>query len=102
MKNVKIPHQSKIAGVINSFNEFVTNRTEKHFFRRYHGFGISRSVLQILRKNNIQKIILIYEKDNKKKLYRARVRDFYELGKEYKFKDDKQLVLNLGYFKKDS
>lgn len=100
MKNPIVWLENKPVGTINSDGAFVTYRNEKGFFALLNGFGISKTVLKILKSRNIEKIVLIHRNAGIQKLYRATVKDFYEKGIIYNKGNDIQLILDLKYFKR--
>ena len=44
---------------------YVTRRRKEHFFRKFNGFGISKSILEWLNRNGIYKVLIIYENEDK-------------------------------------
>lgn len=99
MKVIRVPLTNRKAGMINANNEFITHRTEQSFFIAFNGFGISGSVLALLKKNNVKKILIVYDKDGKKHFYKCTVEDYYIFGQEYSYGSDYQLVLNINRMK---
>jgi len=80
---------------------YVTRRRfEEHYFRIYDGYGISASILAILRKNGVDKVIIIEETDEGEKLLISNVEDWFEKGFSYTFEfpdgtKDPQRVLSV-------
>ena len=76
--------------------KYYTKREEKHFFRQFNGWAISKIVLEILRdKKGIDEVI-IFCGDTK---YTAKIEIFLKEGSKYKDVDDEQLVLPLIKFR---
>jgi hypothetical protein len=91
----------KVAGKIKDDGTFFTYRTEKHYFRKYKGFGLSWSVIEQLRKHKVTKIVILYNKDNgiTKKL-ETTLETWLKHSQIYNnCSNDWQRILNLKYFK---
>ena len=79
-------------------NIFYTARKPNHYFKMFQGFGISESVLKILKENNINNIIIEYFGVKGIKRYKTNTNKFLESNKEFIFninmENDKQKFLS--------
>lgn len=60
MRLIKHPTTNKVIGRVVR-DTFISHRKPYHFFIRYHGFGISDSVLRDLDRSGVRWIVIIYE-----------------------------------------
>ena len=99
---MEIRHLDKLVGVINSNNEFVSIRRPEHFFRKYKGFGLSYSVIERLKKSNVEIVKILFQReDGTASLYVAYLNDFLEKGAYFKDqKYDFQRILELKHFRR--
>lgn len=92
----------KITGIIKKEEQkYITYRNkEKHTFKKYSGYGISKEIIRILKDENIQKIIIIEknEKQGTQKLLKTTLPKLEEKGITYKNNKDEQLILPLSYW----
>lgn len=42
-------------------NRYITKRDQKHFFNKFKGFGLSIGVIDILKQNLIENVLIIFE-----------------------------------------
>lgn len=83
----KIQLRGKVIGHIDS-GIYHTVRNPEHYFRKYHGFGIScYAIIELLRRN-INKIIITYNGIGGQVVYRSSVEDFLRKGSRYVNPDD--------------
>ena len=81
---------------------FVSPRsTDKHFFRKFQGFGESEEVLDFLFERGVKRVVLVVDRV---KILEASVMDFVRFGVLWTDlpahrKPDEQRVLNLAFFK---
>ncbi len=109
----------RMCGEINEKNEYITHRTEAHYFRIFEGFGISVRVLDALIANGVPRILLFYHHNiasegigiiNITELYIVAPQVWKEKGHDWVWQGkeqnrinpayDEQLILPLGYFEK--
>lgn len=69
-----------------------------HYFRKFDGYGISRPILDTLKRRGVKKVIIIEKRKGGEFLLASDLDDWFELGMpfNYKFPDgtiDPQLVL---------
>lgn len=90
----------KIVGKIDEKKKiYISERTSDHFFRKFSGFGMSVKILNYLRSEDVETIIILYNGA----ILRASVQLFYEKGIPHRNELDKrdaQLVLPLLEFQK--
>ena len=88
--------QGKITGWIDTEQKvYYSKRTTDHKFRIFgDGFGISVAILNHLQDNEIEKIIIFFER----KVFESSVSQYFNYGRKYVNDDDKQLVLPLKRF----
>lgn len=93
---------NKKVGHITEDRRFVTLRHTGHYFIKYGGFGISTITLEELRKEFVQRIIIIYTRaDNTQEAYKTTVDDYYQKGNYYTDRTaDKQIILSTEHMKK--
>jgi hypothetical protein len=91
-----------LIGLIRKDRVYISHRNKNHWFRKYNGFGISASVLEELRKYEVQLIKIVYTKTDKtQEVYITQLTNFYEKGIIYKDGfNDYQRILNIKEFKK--
>jgi len=83
------------------FKYYVTRRKfNEHYFRIYDGYGISATILSILKKNGVDKIVIIEENDEGERLLISKLEDWFEKGFSYTFEfpdgsKDPQRVLSV-------
>jgi hypothetical protein len=81
MENQKITYKNKVIGELRPDHVYITQRTSKHFFVKFKGFGISASILKELKDKGCTKITLIYNRtDGTQAIYETYPNKFYELG----------------------
>ena len=88
----KIPVEinKKIVGyILKDFGVYQTFRTEKHFFIRFRGFGISKDILTQLENFDIRKIIIIYE-GKSRIIYTSELTQWIKSDLSYNFEGDEQ------------
>jgi hypothetical protein len=100
VKDKPIHVKGKQVGIIKKNRTYVSNRSNKHWFRKYLGFGLSTSVLAELRKYDVTTIKLIYSrKDGNKEIWTTSVSTFYEHGVVYNDEgNDYQRILSKAYW----
>lgn len=94
----QIYHNGKVVGHINK-ETYITTRGPQHFFYKFCGFGISTGVLDVLKKQQVTKIRLIYNGKKKKTFYESSVEDWIKKGHIYVYEGDKQLIMNKNYMR---
>jgi hypothetical protein len=97
MNNVILDNKKLVGSIEGNLYKKSVNR-EKHLFRKFNGYGISKCVLDKLQQEGVTQIE-IKEKDTKD-TYRCSLEDYSRFGKEFLNQDDKQLILNLQHFEK--
>jgi hypothetical protein len=87
-------------GMLRLDNKFVTHRRERHFFRKFKGWGMSLDLLDKLADQGVEEIILIEHRDNGRQLmYKTTPSSWLKLGKRYKHvKFEEQSILPTKYF----
>lgn len=99
MNNIILNNKKVVGSIEGNLYKKNVNK-EKHFFRKYNGYGISKCVLDKLQEEGVTQIE-ITEKDTKSK-YTCNLEDYLKQGKEFENKDDTQLVLNINHFNKEN
>lgn len=56
--------QDKVVGILRTDRVFITFRKSTHYFRKFHGFGLSYDVIKRLRDNNCQRVVILWKKEN--------------------------------------
>jgi len=99
-----VKYKGKVMGYIidrNKYKVYLTRRRfDEHYFRIYDGYGISTSILAILRRNGVDKVVIIEETDIGEKLLISNLEDWFEKGFDYTFEftdgtKDHQKVLSV-------
>jgi len=97
-------YRGRVMGYIidrKDYKVYLTRRRfDEHYFRIYDGYGISASILAILRKNGVDKVVIIEETDEGEKLLISNLEDWFEKGFDYTFEfpdgtKDPQRVLSV-------
>ena len=97
-------YKGRVMGYIidrKDYKVYLTRRRfDEHYFRIYDGYGISASILAILRKNDVDKVVIIEETDEGEKLLISNLEDWFEKGFDYTFEfpdgtKDPQRVLSV-------
>lgn len=98
---IDITIYGKCVGVINDSGDYVTHRNKKHFFKKFSGFGLSFDVINKLKKNNCNKVVILYETiDFKTIKYVSNLIDWYEKSQLYKDGlNDYQRILNIKHIR---
>ena len=98
---MEIRHLDKLVGVINSNNEFVSVRLPEHFFRKFKGFGLSYSVIERLKQNNVSVVKIVFlRSDGSSTIYFADIDDFLKKGNYYRDNEhDFQRILSIQHFR---
>lgn len=80
--------------------KYITRRNkEKHYFRKYKGYGISTNILHKLSEMNINKIILIEETQEGENRLETRTEEIWARGIRYTHKQaDHQIILPKKYW----
>lgn len=78
--------------ITKSVGRYFTHRKPEHFFRKYQGFGISITEVEMAKLNHCTHIIIKYHGKRKNILYRILIK-YLEFLEIYNFKDDKQYIL---------
>lgn len=72
----------------------------KHYFRKYDGYGISTNILRLLKDSNVNKIVIIEERESgERRKLTTTANTFYEKGIRYNNKKDRQIILKITNFK---
>lgn len=82
LKRLSTEHGTLLNGEIYS-----TNRNENHFFKKYQGFGISESELEICKKHGIKKIRIRYCGRKKNIIYEVPFK-YTEYFEKYSYEKD--------------
>jgi len=99
-----VKYRGRVMGYIidrKDYKVYLTRRRfDEHYFRIYDGYGISASILAILRKNDVDKVVIIEETDEGEKLLISNLEDWFEKGFDYTFEfpdgtKDPQRVLSV-------
>jgi len=99
-----VKYRGRVMGYIidrKDYKVYLTRRRfDEHYFRIYDGYGISASILAILRKNGVDKVVIIEETDEGEKLLISNLEDWFEKGFDYTFEfpdgtKDPQRVLSV-------
>ncbi len=81
---------------------YITYRMPMHFFRKFHGFGVSKSVLAELQIRGCTRIVFHYEGAGNY-MYKISFGDFLQNGKFYSHKvdgvTDDQIACDIKYMK---
>lgn len=94
-----IEHLGKVVGILREDKTYISRRNEKHYFRKFQGFGISYSVIEKLLNMRCSKVIIIYEKNNKEEKYETSLFNFINYGETWKdLEGDFQKILPLSEF----
>ena len=97
-------HKQKISGHINSDNEFVMQRSGRHYFKKYQGIGLSKDVLKQLASMQVKKIVLVYSTVNDgDQVYETTLHDMILIGIQYTNpieEEDYQYILPLKKWKR--
>jgi hypothetical protein len=89
----------KVIGHIRSDHVFITRRTQEHYFVKYRGFGLSSSVIEHLKKREVRKIVLLYQRaDGGEELHQTFPNKFYDLGHVWNNDGDYQRILPLEHW----
>jgi hypothetical protein len=64
---------------------YVSHRTDVHFMRKYQGFGVSEFVLNILKKEQIKYVMIIYEGKEGVKRFKCPTEKFIASNKTFAF-----------------
>jgi hypothetical protein len=90
----EIYYKGRMVGRIDVLNKtFFTTRNPNHYFIKYNGFGISSNILEKLKRNEIENIVIdYYGKKNYRLVTRTDV--FLNKGIKYDNYGDEQYILN--------
>ncbi len=66
---------------------YITTRTRETFFRIYSGFGVSLAVLEYLRVNGVQNVLIEYFGVKGRKNYRTTLDKFFDMSKVHEYRD---------------
>lgn len=97
---ITVNGRTKQVGYIAGSTYYTPRLRSKHFFKKYNGYAISTAVLDILKFNYIETVVVI-EKDTGKKYY-TELNNFFEHGRTIPVrmsKEDNQIVLDIKWFK---
>lgn len=85
----------KLTGYIKDRKYLMYKNRERHYFKKYKGYGISKSILDILKQENIREVIIIEElKNGERRKIETTTEKFYTRGIRHKYKQaDYQLIL---------
>ncbi len=74
---------------------YISRRTMQHQFHMFgNGFGISKRILDYLKNEGVNEIIIVFERVK----LQTNVQKFYEKGQSYVDGGDEQLILTLSEF----
>ena len=93
----------RVTGKLREDGVYISYRTEKHFFRKYNGFGITTSLLMDLRRQGCKQVIIVYQQGSDQILFKAHPDAILEHGQIYHYKGmDWQRILPLEYWQQES
>lgn len=95
---IPIIHMKRLCGYIKKLDfedVYVSRRTHDHFFIKYHGFGVSKTVLGELNVRGVKKIFIDYKGLLKNQLLMCTVQEMFKHGTYYNDEGDDQLVLDM-------
>lgn len=80
-------------GIINKEkNRYFTHRRPEHYFKKYQGFGISTTEIEIAKNEGCTHIIIKYHGRKKNILYKIKM-NYLQYMKKYDFNGDEQIIL---------
>jgi len=94
MSDCTIRHHGQTVGQC-SGQVYYTERTPKHFFYKFQGYGISTTILDELKSRGIRQIQLKYYGKEKITFYKTALDQWILKGKKYKYGNDQQIILNI-------
>lgn len=97
LETMPIMYLGKQVGFYRQDFTFITYRRREHFFIRYHGFGLSFTVIKRLRELGCTTVKILYNNDIEVRKYTARLKDFIEYGIIYVNQNDYQRILDTKY-----
>lgn len=82
-------------GVINNrMRRYFSNRNEKHFFKKFQGFGISLTEIDLCKKHHVKKINIKYHGTKKNYIYQFDM-EHLDYFPTYEYEGDEQVILQI-------
>lgn len=97
-----VHHLGKGVGLIPRPGLYVTDHRKEHFFVKFHGFGLSTTLMKYLKSRGVEVVRIRYHRvDGSESIYEALLAYWYAFGVPWTDREyDQQLILSVTKMKR--